>query len=46
MFPQVPEANIRYDLARSGSAEATCDRILQEGGLPAVSEAYPLPALE
>ncbi|KAN0064086.1 hypothetical protein ACQY0O_003250 [Thecaphora frezii] len=34
LFPHVPEASIRYDLQRSGSAEATCDRILNEGGLP------------
>jgi len=36
MFPHIPEASIRYDLQRSGSAEATCDRILQQGYLPPV----------
>ncbi|KDN43757.1 hypothetical protein K437DRAFT_225436 [Tilletiaria anomala UBC 951] len=34
MFPQVPEASIRYDLSRTGNVEATCDRILREGALP------------
>lgn len=36
MFPHIPEASIRYDLQRSGSAEATCERILQDGYLPIV----------
>ena len=39
LFPHVPEDAIRYDLQRSGSAEATCDRILNEGGLPTVCNA-------
>ncbi|PWN99485.1 hypothetical protein FA09DRAFT_328871 [Tilletiopsis washingtonensis] len=34
MFPHVSPEAIRYDLARSGSAEATADRILSEGALP------------
>ncbi|PWY98535.1 hypothetical protein BCV70DRAFT_201852 [Testicularia cyperi] len=34
LFPHISEASIRYDLQRSGSAEATCERILNEGGLP------------
>jgi hypothetical protein len=37
MFPHVSPEAIRYDLARSGSAEATADRILSEGALPNVS---------
>lgn len=36
MFPHVPEASIRYDLMVSGSAEITCDKILQQGYLPPV----------
>lgn len=36
MFPHIPEPSIRYDLLRSGSAEATCERILQDGYLPMV----------
>lgn len=36
MFPHVPEASIRYDLMVSGSAEVTCDKILQQGYLPPV----------
>lgn len=35
LFPHIPDASIRYDLQRSGSVEATCERILNEGGLPA-----------
>ncbi|WFC97484.1 hypothetical protein MYAM1_000198 [Malassezia yamatoensis] len=34
MFPHIPERSIRYDLVRSGSAEATCEKILQDGFLP------------
>ncbi|KAF6767166.1 Ubiquitin system component Cue [Kalmanozyma brasiliensis GHG001] len=34
LFPHIPDASIRYDLQRSGSVEATCERILNEGGLP------------
>ncbi|SPO22147.1 uncharacterized protein UTRI_02153_B [Ustilago trichophora] len=34
LFPHIPDASIRYDLQRSGSIEATCERILNEGGLP------------
>lgn len=35
LFPHIPDASISYDLQRSGSVEATCERILNEGGLPA-----------
>ncbi|KAJ1028422.1 hypothetical protein NDA16_001589 [Ustilago loliicola] len=34
LFPHISDASIRYDLQRSGSVEATCERILNEGGLP------------
>ncbi|SNX82893.1 uncharacterized protein MEPE_01599 [Melanopsichium pennsylvanicum] len=34
LFPHIPDASIRYDLQCSGSVEATCERILNEGGLP------------
>lgn len=34
MFPQIPEVAIRDDLARSGSTQATADRILRDGSLP------------
>lgn len=34
LFPHIPDASIRYDLQRSGSVEETCERILNEGGLP------------
>lgn len=34
LFPHIPDASIRYDLQRSGSVEVTCERILNEGGLP------------
>ena len=36
MFPHIPERSIRYDLLRSGSAEITCEKILQDGFLPTV----------
>lgn len=39
MFPDIPEVSIRYDLLQSGSAEATCDRILRDGYLPIVRDA-------
>lgn len=35
LFPHIPDASISYDLQRSGSVEATCEKILTEGGLPA-----------
>ena len=41
MFPHVPEASIRYDLMVSGSAEVTCDKILQQGYLPPVRGVAP-----
>ncbi|WFD31883.1 hypothetical protein MSPP1_002923 [Malassezia sp. CBS 17886] len=34
MFPDIPEDAIRYDLLRTGCAEATCENILQRGSLP------------
>ncbi|KAJ1968841.1 hypothetical protein IWQ62_000999 [Dispira parvispora] len=34
MFPHIPEAAIRADLARTGSIETTCDNILRQGSLP------------
>ncbi|WFD28263.1 hypothetical protein MNAN1_003271 [Malassezia nana] len=41
MFPHVPEASIRYDLMVSGSAEVTCDKILQQGYLPPPPDGFP-----
>ncbi|WFC97132.1 hypothetical protein MBRA1_003798 [Malassezia brasiliensis] len=41
MFPHIPEPSIRYDLLRSGSAEATCERILQDGYLPMPPPHFP-----
>ncbi|WFD20744.1 hypothetical protein MCAP1_002996 [Malassezia caprae] len=41
MFPHVPEASIRYDLMLSGSAEVTCDKILQQGYLPPPPDGFP-----
>ena len=41
MFPDIPEVSIRYDLILSGSAEATCDRILQQGYLPLPPADFP-----
>ncbi|CDS82390.1 uncharacterized protein SPSC_03209 [Sporisorium scitamineum] len=40
LFPHIPDASIRYDLQRSGSVEATCERILNEGGLPSPSAGF------
>ncbi|PWN48737.1 hypothetical protein IE53DRAFT_389053 [Violaceomyces palustris] len=34
LFPQIPEASIRYDLQRTGDPEVTCNKILRDGGLP------------
>ena len=41
MFPDIPEASIRYDLSLSGSAEVTCERILQQGYLPLPPPGFP-----
>lgn len=40
LFPHIPDASIRYDLQRSGSIEATCERILNEGGLPSPAAGF------
>ncbi|KAL1918722.1 uncharacterized protein VTP21DRAFT_2744 [Calcarisporiella thermophila] len=34
MFPSIPISAIKYDLQLTGSCEVTCDKILQQGGLP------------
>ncbi|KAJ1987828.1 hypothetical protein H4R33_002693 [Dimargaris cristalligena] len=34
MFPNIPEAAVYADLARTGSVEITCDNILRDGRLP------------
>ncbi|PWN42304.1 hypothetical protein IE81DRAFT_337469 [Ceraceosorus guamensis] len=34
MFPHVSAEAIRYDLVRSGNVEVTCEKILNDGGLP------------
>lgn len=36
MFPDVPEASIRYDLTRTRNTQATCEKILRDGFLPLV----------
>jgi len=41
MFPDIPEASIRYDLSLSGNAEVTCERILQQGYLPLPPPGFP-----
>jgi coupling of ubiquitin conjugation to ER degradation protein 1 len=35
-FPHIPAEAIRYDLARTGSVELTCENILRDGELPPV----------
>ncbi|KAI0292588.1 hypothetical protein BC826DRAFT_1018817 [Russula brevipes] len=40
MFPDIPYANIHYDLLRTGSAELTTNKILERGVLDAPPEAY------
>lgn len=41
MFPDIPEASIRYDLSLSGNAEVTCEKILQQGYLPLPPPDFP-----
>jgi coupling of ubiquitin conjugation to ER degradation protein 1 len=40
MFPDIPNANIHYDLLRTGSVELTTNKILERGFLDAPPEAY------
>ncbi|KAG8905732.1 hypothetical protein FRB99_008369 [Tulasnella sp. 403] len=40
MFPDVPYDNIQYDLLRTGSVALTCNKILEQGYLPAPPPAY------
>jgi len=40
MFPDIPRANIHYDLLRTGSVELTTNKILERGFLDAPPEAY------
>ncbi|KAI0266445.1 hypothetical protein BC834DRAFT_129100 [Gloeopeniophorella convolvens] len=40
MFPDIPYANIHYDLLRTGSVELTTNKILERGFLDAPPEAY------
>jgi len=40
MFPNLPRANIHYDLLRTGSAELTANKILQRGFIEAPPPAY------
>jgi len=40
MFPDIPHANIHYDLLRTGSVELTTNKILERGFLDAPPEAY------
>jgi len=40
MFPDIPHANIHYDLLRTGSVEVTTNKILERGFLDAPPEAY------
>jgi len=40
MFPDIPNANIHYDLLRTGSAELTTNNILERGFLDPPPEAY------
>ncbi|KAH9003281.1 hypothetical protein EDB86DRAFT_3062795 [Lactarius hatsudake] len=40
MFPDIPHANIHYDLLRTGSAEVTTNKILERGFLDAPPESY------
>lgn len=43
MFPQIPEAAVRADLARSHSTQATVERILRDGSLPLPRGLLPTP---
>jgi len=40
MFPDLPNANIHYDLLRTGSVELTTNKILERGFLDAPPEVY------
>ncbi|KAF8504300.1 hypothetical protein F5888DRAFT_1654470 [Russula emetica] len=40
MFPDIPHANIHFDLLRTGSVELTTNKILERGFLDAPPEAY------
>jgi len=40
MFPDIPHANIHYDLLRTGSIELTTNKILERGFLDAPPESY------
>ncbi|KAH9061208.1 hypothetical protein EDB87DRAFT_1612587 [Lactarius vividus] len=40
MFPNIPHANIHYDLLRTGSVELTTNKILERGFLDAPPESY------
>ncbi|KAG8997107.1 hypothetical protein FRB94_005315 [Tulasnella sp. JGI-2019a] len=40
MFPDQPYDNIKFDLLKTGSVEATCNKILEQGFVPAPSHAY------
>ncbi|KAI0300070.1 hypothetical protein B0F90DRAFT_1847647 [Multifurca ochricompacta] len=40
MFPDIPYANIHYDLLRTGSVELTTNKILERGFLEAPPEVY------
>jgi len=40
MFPDIPHANIHYDLLRTGSVELTTNKILERGFLDAPPDAY------
>ncbi|VDC03802.1 unnamed protein product [Peniophora sp. CBMAI 1063] len=40
MFPDIPRANVHYDLLRTGSAEQTATKILERGFLEAPPPAY------
>lgn len=41
MFPDIPEASIRYHLSLNGSVEVLCERILQQGYLPLPPPGFP-----
>ncbi|KAG8850053.1 hypothetical protein FRB96_000537 [Tulasnella sp. 330] len=40
MFPDQPYDNIKFDLLKTGSVETTCNKILEQGFVPAPSHAY------
>ncbi|KAH9029391.1 hypothetical protein EDB84DRAFT_1588789 [Lactarius hengduanensis] len=40
MFPDIPHANIHYDLLRTGSVDFTTNKILERGFLDAPPESY------